>query len=456
MKHVIIVIIFMSPMLLYGQYQPELDIQSGSIDHDGGEIQLGNENLTHVLRFFSGRGFDPNPFIYFANTDTFHLVSGSPDTTFNNFTPRLSIRPNGYTGINNTRPEVELQISTFDPDDGSQMELINQDKSHQLGFFSGRKNNPNSIIYWKDSAPLVFQTYNDVNGFITRFRMDDLGYHSPWNFTFRHDVPAWTYPSQIWMHQGWTGSLWDYLYLGASGNRGNHHQSALILSHQKGIQFGKGHDTGDRLSQTFMRIDSSGNVGINADPSQRLDVQGKIRVGNDATTPSGGTIRFMDSTACFEGYDGTQWLPLSGRVYDTLVISGAAFVPEDGTTTYTKGHIFGTYGQSGTANTLNAPLLLHAGDTIIQYSVFYLNDDATNTLDVGIWRSSLSHLGYLYSINTITTSFSATVTSMTDNPYVRILGDEHYMIRIRPSTGKVWNGQNLAVSGVRIVYSRKL
>lgn len=58
------------------------------------------------------------------------------------------------------------------------------------------------------------------------------------------------------------------------------------------------------------RINSSGNVGVSTTtPSQRLTVDGKIKIGNDTATATAGTIRWSGTD--FEGFDGTQWLSLT-------------------------------------------------------------------------------------------------------------------------------------------------
>ena len=47
------------------------------------------------------------------------------------------------------------------------------------------------------------------------------------------------------------------------------------------------------------------NVGIGtASPSAKLDVAGKIKVGDDSASLNAGTIRWTGTD--FEGYDGTQ------------------------------------------------------------------------------------------------------------------------------------------------------
>ncbi|MBL0333955.1 MAG: hypothetical protein IPP73_01075 [Chitinophagaceae bacterium] len=54
------------------------------------------------------------------------------------------------------------------------------------------------------------------------------------------------------------------------------------------------------------------NTGINTTtPSQALDVNGKLQVGNDAATPTPGTIRFNSLLKDFEGFNGLQWLSLT-------------------------------------------------------------------------------------------------------------------------------------------------
>ena len=55
-----------------------------------------------------------------------------------------------------------------------------------------------------------------------------------------------------------------------------------------------------------------GNVGVGVVvPTQKLDIGGKIKVGNDATSPDAGTIRWTGTD--FEGYDGTQWQSLTSE-----------------------------------------------------------------------------------------------------------------------------------------------
>ncbi|HEX2628913.1 MAG TPA: hypothetical protein VHM26_07875 [Chitinophagaceae bacterium] len=54
------------------------------------------------------------------------------------------------------------------------------------------------------------------------------------------------------------------------------------------------------------------NVGVGTtSPTQRLHVNGKIKVGDDVASPSAGTIRWNAARSDFEGFNGNEWLSLT-------------------------------------------------------------------------------------------------------------------------------------------------
>lgn len=58
-----------------------------------------------------------------------------------------------------------------------------------------------------------------------------------------------------------------------------------------------------------MTIDASGNIGIGTiTPSHKLEIAGKLKLGDDTATESAGVMRFNTGTNEFEGYNGTSWL----------------------------------------------------------------------------------------------------------------------------------------------------
>jgi hypothetical protein len=59
-------------------------------------------------------------------------------------------------------------------------------------------------------------------------------------------------------------------------------------------------------------LHSQGNVGVGTNtPTQKLHVNGKVKVGDDAAAPSAGTIRWNATKSDFEGFNGTEWLSLT-------------------------------------------------------------------------------------------------------------------------------------------------
>ncbi len=66
------------------------------------------------------------------------------------------------------------------------------------------------------------------------------------------------------------------------------------------------------LFSLLLQCSLSAQVGVNnTNPEQALDVNGKIRVSDDATTPTDGTIRYNDPEATFEGFADGEWTVLN-------------------------------------------------------------------------------------------------------------------------------------------------
>ncbi len=64
---------------------------------------------------------------------------------------------------------------------------------------------------------------------------------------------------------------------------------------------------------------NGGNVGIgNYSPTAKLDVAGKIKIGNDSQAGTEGTIRYNSTNKYFEGYDGTNWVAFNANNAPTL------------------------------------------------------------------------------------------------------------------------------------------
>ncbi len=67
------------------------------------------------------------------------------------------------------------------------------------------------------------------------------------------------------------------------------------------------------LSGNTFKVTPQGNVGIGtANPEQKLEVVGKLKLGNDVVAESSGVMRFNDETDEFEGFNGTSWISFGG------------------------------------------------------------------------------------------------------------------------------------------------
>ena len=64
--------------------------------------------------------------------------------------------------------------------------------------------------------------------------------------------------------------------------------------------------------QERFTISNTGNVGIaNSNPTQKLEVNGKIKIGDDFNTAVAGNVRWNSVTNDFEGFDGSGWISLT-------------------------------------------------------------------------------------------------------------------------------------------------
>ena len=71
-----------------------------------------------------------------------------------------------------------------------------------------------------------------------------------------------------------------------------------------------------QISLGQLRVDANSQLHIGGtSPTERLDVNGAIRIGTTANT-NAGTIRYLSNV--FEGYNGTSWVDLSSPSKWTL------------------------------------------------------------------------------------------------------------------------------------------
>ena len=72
----------------------------------------------------------------------------------------------------------------------------------------------------------------------------------------------------------------------------------------------------------FIVFAKAQNVGIGTNsPAQKLDVNGKVKLGDDANAPQSGTIRWNNATSDFEGFNGSSWLSLTQKNSSSSFVS---------------------------------------------------------------------------------------------------------------------------------------
>jgi N-acetylneuraminic acid mutarotase len=68
------------------------------------------------------------------------------------------------------------------------------------------------------------------------------------------------------------------------------------------------------LNNSDISNNNAGNVGIGiTNPTQKIEVAGKIKIGNDSQAATEGTIRYNATNKYFEGFDGTNWVAFNAN-----------------------------------------------------------------------------------------------------------------------------------------------
>ncbi|MBL7960007.1 tail fiber domain-containing protein [bacterium] len=83
----------------------QLDTRSKDVDQSG-QLRLGNQDLTHYLRFYSGRTSSPNPLVMWNNGDALRF-----GTSLSGFSEYMRISPIGYVGIGTMDPQAKLDVN---------------------------------------------------------------------------------------------------------------------------------------------------------------------------------------------------------------------------------------------------------------------------------------------------------------------------------------------------------
>jgi hypothetical protein len=145
----------------------KLDVRGRDPD-EGAVLALGNSDLTHRVTIYGGRQSDPDPFVHWKDGGALRFT-----TDQGGWSEKLRIASDGSVGIGTPSPDANLDVRGSDPDDGAVLKVANSDASHEVQIFSGRQNDPNPYVWWKDGDPLRFAT--DQGGWSEKMRITSEG-----------------------------------------------------------------------------------------------------------------------------------------------------------------------------------------------------------------------------------------------------------------------------------------
>ena len=283
-----------------GTFTPDVLIDARSKGNDLPPLfQLANKDQSHRLFFFGGRENDPNPFIQVKSTDPLRFA-----TDENGFREMMRINPNGRVGIATGAPEAILHVNgesimqaSNEGNIGYALKAINTAFGFQtvgIGFSVAGDlqdaliNMKGAIAYQRNNSwgrgDLLFLQNSDASGAAPVLADAKMVIKNNGNVGIGTTTPnASLQLSNIINNRRlvlWEDSNNDHQYYGFGIN-------ASTLRYQ--VPFtGASHifyaATGTTTSNQLMRIQGNGNVGIGvATATERLHVNGNIRVANDAS-----------------------------------------------------------------------------------------------------------------------------------------------------------------------------
>lgn len=211
-------------------------------------------------------------------------------------------------GVNTVTPQYLLDIRSTALEEPGQLNIGNMDNSRYIRLFCGSDVFPDPSLLWQPGMNFLFASYDDATFTFTEYmRINTLG---------KVGIGIVDPEAQLDLK----GGDWN---LGA-GNPGDLRIGNSSHNFRIGVETGGGGAGISRLyssselilgsaNQEQVKIDSEGETGFGtSSPSQKVHINGKLKIGDDAKAPTEGTIRYNSSNQSFEGYDGTRWVKLGG------------------------------------------------------------------------------------------------------------------------------------------------
>ena len=249
-------------------------------------------------------------FIFESRNEEGLLLRSRSDLPGNTNQSILMMKPDGEIGVGFTNPEEMIHLHN---------ETINQalikfttattGLGPTNGFTLGVTPSGNASFTQRDKHNINFSTDFQIRMSIDSLGMVSIGGAAPSNFlTLKHNSDADDYGMNV-INDG-AGNAG--IYLRAS----NWFGVALERSSQL-LRIGKGSNAGNING---IAVHQSGRVGIGTtSTNQQLNVEGKLKIGDDSRIPVAGTIRYNAAKASFEGYDGGHWKRFTNRPSSSFI-----------------------------------------------------------------------------------------------------------------------------------------
>jgi len=259
-------------------------------------------------------------------------------------------------------------------------------------FFSGSATFPDPSMTWTPGHNLLFASYDDTTmAFNEYMRISSLG-----NIGIGITDPQ--------AKLDILGGDWNL----DAGNPGDLRIGNSTNNFRIGVAIGGGGGAGITRMYTnsnalilgtnnvcSLLLDTHGNVGVGLDTAtQKLEINGKIKIGDESTVSTPGTLRYNSNENRFEGYTNAGWKILGQK--NRKIVEGASSFSSRVSTNYINNstRVFYTSG-AGTSHIMYPPVVIPVGTRMTSINYIYYDNDPTNDLMMSLYKSCGNSIGSL-------------------------------------------------------------
>jgi hypothetical protein len=341
-------------------------------------------------------------------------------------------------GINKETPEHTLDVRATSNDAPAGLNVSNLDKSRYIRLFSGSNMFPDPSITMAPGRSLLFASFDDNSlAFNEYMRISSIG-----------DVGIGVVDPQAKLDI--KGGDWNL----DAGNPGDFRIGNETYNFRIGVATGGGGAGTTRMytnsnalilgtnNTAALTLDQDGNIGVGTtSPTQKLEISGKIKIGDESTISTAGTLRYNSSENRFEGYTNAGWIRL-GQKKKKIVVGASAFTARHSSNYINNGtRAFYTSG-NGTSHIIYAPVIVPTGSRITSINYLYYDNDPANDLLLNLYKSCGNSIGSTLLDTHLVSSTAGDIVRNYSNYVDEVVGDDcQYYVTARAftsGTNGVW------------------